>query len=86
MQMDENSYGQFHEGDTYVVRWHYVISQKGEYFTAFSGLLPWHDPSRLSICLTICVQKYNQMKDLSAKDLTDLCPCSHFSFKLLLIL
>ena len=53
MQMDENSYGQFHEGDTYVVRWHYVISQKGGYFTAISVLLPWHDPCRLSICLFV---------------------------------
>ena len=30
LAMDENSYGQFHEGDTYVVRWNYVISQKGK--------------------------------------------------------
>ena len=66
LQMDENSYGQLHEGDTYVVRWHYVISQKGEYFTAVvSGLVPSHDFFRLSICLTICVQKYSNVKLLN---------------------
>ena len=26
----EESFGQFHEGDTYVVRWHYTISQVGK--------------------------------------------------------
>ncbi len=31
-QLDTHSYGQFHEGDTYVVRWHYVISQKGRLY------------------------------------------------------
>ncbi len=27
--IDDISHGHFHEGDTYVVRWHYMISQKG---------------------------------------------------------
>ncbi len=30
LQLEETSFGQFHAGDTYVVRWNYVISQKGK--------------------------------------------------------
>ena len=28
-EVEEISYGQFHQGDTYVVRWHYRVSQSG---------------------------------------------------------
>lgn len=28
----EESWGQFHSGDTYVVRWHYTVIQTGKYF------------------------------------------------------
>lgn len=29
-KIPETSYGQFHDGDTYVVRWQYMITSKGE--------------------------------------------------------
>ena len=28
-QVEEHSYGQFHEGDTYVIRWSYMIINAG---------------------------------------------------------
>ena len=28
--LESTSHGQFHSGDTYVVRWHYMITQTGE--------------------------------------------------------
>ena len=28
--IDTTSHGQFHNGDTYVVRWHYMITQSGK--------------------------------------------------------
>ena len=28
-QVEEHSYGQFHEGDTYVIRWQYMIVNAG---------------------------------------------------------
>ena len=28
-QVDPLSHGQFHEGDTYVIRWHYMVSLSG---------------------------------------------------------
>jgi supervillin len=28
-ELPETSYGQFHDGDTYVVRWQYMITNKG---------------------------------------------------------
>lgn len=34
--LDEASHGQLHDGDTYVIRWHYVIAQTG-----FSILSPY---------------------------------------------
>ena len=35
MDLDEVSYGQFHTGDTYVVRWQYMIMQTGECFLGY---------------------------------------------------
>lgn len=29
-KIPETSYGQFHDGDTYVVRWQYMITSKGQ--------------------------------------------------------
>ena len=31
--LDDVSHGQFHEADTYVIKWHYMISQAGEPMT-----------------------------------------------------
>lgn len=30
-ELEETSYGQFHDGDTYVVRWQYMITNKGRF-------------------------------------------------------
>lgn len=30
--LDESSQGQLHDGDTYVIRWHYIIAQTGKTF------------------------------------------------------
>lgn len=37
-KMPETSYGQFHEGDTYVVRWQYMIANAGEFFSVLESL------------------------------------------------
>ena len=38
MDVEEASHGQFHEGDTYVVRWQYMIMQTGRFsFTCGGG-------------------------------------------------
>ncbi len=29
-KLEETSYGQFHEGDTYVIRWQYTVAQTGK--------------------------------------------------------
>ena len=31
-KMPKAGYGQFHDGDTYVVRWQYMIHQIGQYY------------------------------------------------------
>lgn len=31
-KLDPISHGQFHEGDTYVIRWHYMVTQTGNVF------------------------------------------------------
>ena len=38
--VDEASHGQFHEGDTYVLRRHYMISQKGKIFQIYLKQMP----------------------------------------------
>ena len=41
-QIDTISHGQFHQGDTYVVRWHYMIAQGGRFSAGirFSRIYP----------------------------------------------
>jgi len=31
LKLDSESLGQFHDSDTYVIRWHLMISQSGQY-------------------------------------------------------
>ena len=44
-QMEPPSYGQLHDNDTYVIRWHYRITQSGTCLLAC-----WY-----FLCLSICV-------------------------------
>ena len=32
-KLEATSHGQFHTGDTYVIRWHYMVTQTGVYFS-----------------------------------------------------
>lgn len=49
-QVEDHSYGQFHEGDTYVIRWQYMIVNAGK------SILDISNVDILSILLFLKIQ------------------------------
>ena len=40
-QVEDHSYGQFHEGDTYVIRWQYMICNAGMFHEGDTYVIRW---------------------------------------------